>query len=294
MAENVLSTVERRKLLPVRGWLGLALVAVFWPLNWLLSGPRTLWAFFPLWLGYCLVIDAVSYRIYGTSLFSRSWKRYVGLFLVSAPGWWIFEFINFRIQNWQYLGANPLGGPLDEILATLNFSVVIPAIFGAAELFSGGVIRKIKPGLPLKPTRRTTWGFFIGGWVMLALLIAWPQRFFAFAWLSVFFILEPVNVWLKNTSLARWTQRGDWRPVLSLFAGALFTGFFWEMWNYLSFPKWIYTVPGVNFWHIFEMPLLGYFGYLPFALELFALYHLIAGLLKRDRKDYPLLDRDER
>jgi hypothetical protein len=27
------------------------------------------------------------------------------------------------------------------------------------------------------------------------------------------------------------------------------------------------------------MPLLGYGGYLPFALELFAMYHLIVGLL---------------
>ena len=27
------------------------------------------------------------------------------------------------------------------------------------------------------------------------------------------------------------------------------------------------------------MPLLGYFGYLPFALELYGLYHLVTGLL---------------
>ena len=27
------------------------------------------------------------------------------------------------------------------------------------------------------------------------------------------------------------------------------------------------------------MPLLGYLGYLPFALELFGLYHLVVGLL---------------
>jgi hypothetical protein len=28
------------------------------------------------------------------------------------------------------------------------------------------------------------------------------------------------------------------------------------------------------------MPLLGYGGYLPFSLELFALYHLVVGLLR--------------
>jgi hypothetical protein len=35
------------------------------------------------------------------------------------------------------------------------------------------------------------------------------------------------------------------------------------------------------------MPLLGYFGYLPFSMELFALYHFTIGLLKPSRvEDY--------
>ncbi len=51
------------------------------------------------------------------------------------------------------------------------------------------------------------------------------------------------------------------------------------MWNYWSYPKWKYEIPFVDFLHVFEMPLLGYTGYLPFALELFGLYHLAVGLL---------------
>jgi hypothetical protein len=68
--------------------------------------------------------------------------------------------------------------------------------------------------------------------------------------------------------------------VLALGIGCLICSFFWEMWNFYSYPKWIYQIPFVDFLHIFEMPLLGYGGYLPFALELFALYHLVMGLLK--------------
>ena len=34
------------------------------------------------------------------------------------------------------------------------------------------------------------------------------------------------------------------------------------------------------------MPLLGYGGYLPFALELFAMYHLIVGLAGQKKTDY--------
>jgi hypothetical protein len=54
------------------------------------------------------------------------------------------------------------------------------------------------------------------------------------------------------------------------------------MWNFYSYPKWTYRVPFVDFWHIFEMPLLGYGGYLPFSLELLALYHLVIGVFKQD------------
>jgi hypothetical protein len=60
------------------------------------------------------------------------------------------------------------------------------------------------------------------------------------------------------------------------------------MWNFHSYPKWVYYVSFVDFWRIFEMPLLGYGGYLPFSLELFALYHLIAGFLLPRKAQYYL------
>ncbi|SVE30805.1 uncharacterized protein METZ01_LOCUS483659, partial [marine metagenome] len=47
---------------PIHGWLGLGLIAVFWPLNWMLTGLRTHWGFFPLWLGFCLTVDALTLR----------------------------------------------------------------------------------------------------------------------------------------------------------------------------------------------------------------------------------------
>src|SRR5437763_10788591 len=70
-------------------------------------------------------------------------------------------------------------------------------------------------------------------------------------------------------------ERGDWRLIVSLSVGALICGFFWEMWNYYSWPKWIYHTPGAQFLEVFEMPLLGYGGYVPFAPELFVLRNLL-------------------
>jgi hypothetical protein len=66
----------------------------------------------------------------------------------------------------------------------------------------------------------------------------------------------------------------------------LLTAFFWEMWNFLSYPKWVYHVPWGGWLHVFEMPLLGYGGYLPFALELFALYHFLGGLFDGRKTEY--------
>ncbi len=58
------------------------------------------------------------------------------------------------------------------------------------------------------------------------------------------------------------------------------------MWNYFSYPKWIYDTPMVNFLHVFEMPLLGYIGYIPFSLELFAIYNFITGFNNNNDFDY--------
>lgn len=226
-------------------------------------------------------MDGLVFLRTGSSLLSRSWKKYIGLFLISAPVWWLFELLNWRVQNWYYDGRELFTNLEYGILASIAFSTVIPAVFGTAELMASfGWMQNFKMGPAIKATRKTTLGFFISGWCMLALMLAWPQYFFPFIWLSLYFIMEPINIWRGTRNLAQRTQNGDWRPVIALWAGILVTAFFWEFWNFYSYPKWIYTVPNfVDFWHIFEMPLLGYGGYLPFALELFAIYHLVTGLI---------------
>lgn len=52
---------------------------------------------------------------------------------------------------------------------------------------------------------------------------------------------------------------------MSLALAALLCGFFWELWNAFSSPRWAYAVPYVNRFHLFAMPAVGYAGYLPFG-----------------------------
>jgi len=281
------SIESQRSGFPRHGWLGLGLVIVFWILNWTLTGPRTHWGFFPLWLGYCLTMDGLVFWRTGTSLVTRSWQKYVGLFLVSAAVWWVFELLNLRTQNWVYIGLETFS-PLQYVSwTTLSFTTVMPAVFGSAEFFASfSFVKRLTRGPVIGTDKRTTSAFFILGWLMLALMLIWPNVFFPFIWFSLYFILEPINIWLGNRSLAQWTEKGDWRPVMALWLGVLLTAFFWEMWNFYSYPKWVYQV-GWGYWlKVFEMPLLGYGGYLPFALELYAVYQLISGFAGNKTRNY--------
>jgi hypothetical protein len=271
-----MDTAKRSVLWLPQGWLGVLLLAVCWPLNWLLPGLRTAYLFFPLWLGYILTVDGLVQSRTGTSLWSRSRRDFALLFVASAPAWWLFEVINQRTANWQYLGGANFSDLEYFLLSTICFSTVMPAVFETAELVrSCRWVERFASGARIASTRALNLGLFALGAVMLALALLWPRYFYPFVWTSLVLLLEPLNHWLGRRHLLQYLQAGDWRPVIALSLGALVCGFFWEMWNFHSYPKWIYHTPGAQFLHVFEMPLLGYGGYIPFALELYALKNLL-------------------
>lgn len=271
--------------LPVRAWLGLSLVGTCWPLDWWLGGLRTQLLFTPLWVGYILTLDGLVFVRKGTSLWTRSRTRFLGLFAMSAPLWWLFEILNWRVQNWQYVGRGQFTNLQFGLLTTLCFATVVPAILTTAELTST-FISSVPRGPSIRPSSPVLTMLFASGVAMLTLAMVWPRYYFPFVWTSVLFITEPINAASGFPTLLSWTKDRAWKPVISLCAGGLICGLFWEMWNYFSFPKWTYAVPFVSFWHVFEMPLLGYGGYLPFALEVYALYNFVTGMMRLVRHDY--------
>lgn len=273
MDAGVASCVMRR--VP-QAWFGLLLLLIFWPLNWVLEGNRTAYLFFPLWLGYVLVVDGMVFIRSGTSQWVRSKRDFVLLFFASAPAWWLFELINWRTNNWEYVGSSTFSTWEYVLLCTISFSTVMPAVFETAELArTFGWIDRVRWGLRIEPTRGRCVLFLVIGLVMLGLVLGWPGIFYPLVWGSIVMILDPVNFWRGRPAFLHYLRVGEWRPVIALSVGALICGFFWEMWNYYSYPKWIYHTPGAEFLYVFEMPLLGYIGYLPFAWELFALRSLL-------------------
>ena len=147
---------------PLHGYLGLVLVATFWYLNWTLPGLRTHWGFFPLWLGYCLSIDALTYRLKGDSLLTRDTRLYFLMFMVSIPFWWLFEALNVRARYWEYIPVDSFSDLAYALYCTLNFSIVLPAVFCTAQLFwTFSWLRRIPPFWKVGRKSTTIWGFFI-------------------------------------------------------------------------------------------------------------------------------------
>ena len=79
-------------------------------------------------------------------------------------------------------------------------------------------------------------------------------------------------------------EQGNWSSTLQLFMAGAICGLLWEFWNMWAYTKWIYVFPLGQSLKYFEMPLAGFLGFLPFALEYFSMFHFIASFFTREDK----------
>jgi hypothetical protein len=268
---------------------GLTIVAVFWYLSW----NRLVWfanfqiyTFTPIWLGYILVVNGITQLRSGHCMLFDKTKLFIRLFVVSAIFWWFFEYLNRFVQNWYYIGIGELTPFEYFIYATLPFSTVLPAVLGTFDMLK--TFPQLYIGLdnfspwftqPLRVlnSQLVQWGllaFFAGGLTLIGVL---PNYLFPLLWVSPLVIFSAISaIRGKKTILTKLTEN-DWREIVLLALASLICGFFWEMWNWHSVAKWIYEVPFVTKFKVFEMPLLGYSGYLPFGLECAVVARLFVG-----------------
>jgi hypothetical protein len=264
--------------------IGLGLIAIFWYASWTHLGVLGEYSFFPLWLGYILTVDALVVWRTGTSVLTHNPREFIGWFLLSTPVWWIFEFHNYFLENWHYLGARELTFWEMVVVGTLDFSTVVPAVFETAALIqSFEFINRFRGGVRIYLQKQHLWLLMYIAVALFAGVLFLPRYFFAFTWIWLFLFVDALNFLRGRASLLEQATRGDWRTIGALALAGVVCGFFWEMWNIFALPKWYYTVPFVGFGKIFEMPILGYGGYIPFAWELYALYRFIAGVIDRQK-----------
>ena len=271
------------KAFPWWGWCGVLLGLVSWILAWNRFPWFTKWqahTFTPLWIAYILTVNGFTYRRTETCMLLRQPLAFLVLFPASAGFWWFFEYLNRFVQNWSYTGVE--FGPDEYFLfATLSFSTVLPAITGTREwLLSFSWWNRTYEHffrLRISSPRLVAAVVLITSGAGLLLLGVYPNRLFALLWISPLLILVSLQALLKEIHIFSPLADGDWRFVLTSALAALLCGFFWEMWNFYSLAKWEYHVPFVQRFQIFEMPLLGYAGYLPFGLECSVLVEMVLG-----------------
>jgi hypothetical protein len=264
---------------PWWGWIGVALAGAGWIVAWREGLAPAEWrrqSFTVLWLGYILAMNALAWRRAGRSPLTHRTAWFLWLFPASAAAWWLFEYLNQFVDNWHYAGI-AAGSDWDYFLqGTLPFSTVLPAL---ASTWAWLATFPRLEGLSLPAVRghrAAAWAALAAGVAILAGLGLWPEMLFSGLWVAPLLLVAGLQWLLTGESFFAPLARGDWRCVLQPAAAALVCGFFWELWNFGSLAKWHYSIPFVQRFHLFEMPLLGYAGYLPFGVGCALLMDLLS------------------
>jgi len=280
-----------RRLVALQLAAGLAICGFGWGTSLAGVEPvRGYWFDF-VWAGYILAGDAVVWRGAGRSLLHGGGWRVVALFALSAPLWWAFEIANWRLENWKYVGTAIYGGQAHVLLKTLSFVFVLPALVTSRDLLRSFVRFPHPPAVRLPSW--TTPVLVAVGLVSVPLLYVFPDQTYPLVWVAPLLVLDGVaDLRGRLTGLAHHPdhgipegdqvgRHGDAQAPLNVFAllregragpvlliavAGLGTGILWELWNWGAVPHWDYRIPYLGFLPVFEMPVIGYLGYPPFAL----------------------------
>ena len=260
--------------------------------------PFATWYYPFAWYSVLLVTEAAVARRDGRFFFLDRPRLAFSLFGWSIPFWLFFELLNFRLANWYYVFVP------DHPLArwtgiTISFATVLPAIFLAEralrtfgpwrEDFERSPARQ-QPGRGMAgpegsdsqghpgsrlPARALLVLQALGLGCLLLPLI-WPRWFFPLVWVGMTLVADPyVYRHDPGRSLLADLERGWTRRIARLLVGGMAIGLLWELFNAGARGKWIYTVPGLEELKLFEMPLLGFFGFPFLALEGWAAYQAL-------------------
>lgn len=237
------------------------------------------------WWSFILIVASYNQLKSGNSpLLSASPGELFLLFIFSNLTWLFFEVLNFQLNNWHYTGV-----PLEEWLrwpgVFVAFGTVFPGIFETATLLRNlNLFTQIRIR-PLLITGQQRLVLIFLGAVMMILPMLWPTLFFPLVWIGLILLMDPLLYAVDPVhSVSEPMERGECSRLFQLLASGLVCGLLWEFWNYWAGAKWSYTIPYLGFGKVFEMPVLGYLGFLPFALECYLIYHFLLWAFQKARR----------
>ncbi len=265
------------------GWLGLLLLIFSEYCLIRRIEPFTTWFYCFAWWSYILIADNLLLKLRGSSLLTSRRGELWDMLPLSVFIWLIFEAYNFVIRNWSYNVAPP------EVWQrwpgyAVAFATVLPGIFITSDILELLFGRHARPmasqheRLSPEPLTKPSPLFVVVGLLLTVAPLIWPRYFFPAVWIGPIFLLDPLLEKAGVRSLSLEISSGNRRRIWSLMLGGFACGLIWEFWNFWAGSKWIYSVPFFGNLKIFEMPVLGFLGFPPFALECWVLYHLLKAI----------------
>ena len=254
--------------------LGIPLHAIFFALMLAQIEPFHTFFYLFAWWTFIPVIAAINRLKTGRSLVLGNASRIFWMASCSIVVWLFFEIWNFHLQNWRYHGIVEITW-LRWICYAVSFATVIPAILETNLLLRNlGVFTGLTaPALPVTP--RFLYACVTTGFVMMFLVVLLPGYCFPLLWVGIVFILDPLLYhYDREASFLGQARRGNYHRLARMMLAGLVCGVLWEFWNYWSAAKWVYSIPLLNFWRVFEMPVFGFLGFMPFALECYLFWQL--------------------
>lgn len=227
--------------------------------------PFHTWYFLFAWWPFIAVGEASLLLMGGYAEPFERPGRFAALCAASTLLWLAYEVLNFRLGNWHYIGV-PRETALRWTAYAASFATVLPGLSVARRLIEFTGLWEDARCKPWTRAARNGPALVATGLICLALSMLWPQWFFALVWAPAPLLLEP---WLRargGRSLLRDLALGRPRHVYTTLLAGLVCGGLWECWNFWAGAKWFYTVPLVGNLKLFEMPVLGFIGFPPFAL----------------------------
>ncbi len=226
------------------------------------------------WWPYIFLADGIVRYKTGTSIWTRSKKSLLSLSIWSVTVWLIFELYNLVMKNWHYIDIVP-NRWIRWLGYSLAFATVLPGLFetyeliGAFNIFSSARLPKFEITKNLEDI------LILIGISFLVFPISFPKYCYPLVWGGFVFLLDPINRRMRGRSFLSELSKGNLTKAYQMLLSGLICGFLWEFWNYWAGAKWIYTVPFVGNIKLFEMPVAGFLGFPPFALECYCMYEFL-------------------
>lgn len=254
--------------------------------------------FVPVWWGVILILDGIVYkRTGGKSLIANKTKTVVLLAIVSSVGWFVFEYLNFFIlENWYYPNNEVFTVYGNYVWYMASYTIIFPQVFEIYNLFETVPYMRDKYsfGPKIKFSRTVKLIILVIGVISSLLMGLFPNQLFFTVWTNPVLIMAAMLGLLGIWNVFSPIKDGDWSKLILIGIAMVICGLMWEFVNFgsekfynyrpINPSYWKYAVPYVNKIHLpfSEMPILGYFGYIPYGWICWIQWSLAAKLFSFD------------